>query len=73
MGWSVERDETSWDPTGRHKPTGRVLVCADYELLDDSEAIQLAAAILDVATRQAYYCSEGGGRYETRAEYEDRD
>ena len=69
MVWSVQRDSDTW----WERATGKVLVCADYELLDDEEAVKLAAAILDVATGQAYYCSEGGGRYETRAEYEERE
>jgi hypothetical protein len=67
--WSVQRDSDAW---WKHA-TDKVLVCADYELLDDEEAVKLAAAIIDVATGQAYYCGEGGTRYETRSEYEDRD
>lgn len=66
--WHVERDEGV--ESGN---TGLVLVAADYELLSDEEAVTLARAILDVANRQAFYVSEGGGRYETRSEYEGRD
>jgi hypothetical protein len=66
MAWYVARDEVG-------VRTSKVLVAADYELLDDDEAVKLAGAILDVASRQIYYASEGGARYETRSEYEDRD
>ena len=66
MVWSVQRDSNSdWE-----RATDLVLVCADYELLDDSEAVLLAEGILDVAHRRAYYVSEGGGRYATREDYE---
>lgn len=63
MVWRVSRDE------GDFRPTGKVLVEADYELLDDEEAVKLAGAILDVANRQIYCAEEGGGRWETQAAY----
>lgn len=69
MVWHVQRDESDCGMSSC-KPTGKVLVAADYELLDDNEAVTLAEAIWDVAHRRAYYLDEGGGRYATQEEYD---
>lgn len=68
MVWHVQRDsDTDWKYA-----TGKVLVCADYELLEDNEAVALAEAIWEVAHHRAYYISEGGGFYATKDEYSTR-
>jgi hypothetical protein len=49
MGWSVERD-----------PDGKVVICADYVLLDDNGAVALAEAIWAVAHHRIDYIDEWG-------------